>query len=151
MCSSLSAIVWSGVTPLVENTGRKSNKISIFWEITQCSSLTVNRPFGGTCRLDRRITKQETRVKQVASRFSCCFLLSLFFDPENRGDISPKRLLTFNGLQGVAFQNIELKTAAVRTPDTREIINFALKKCYSLSSIVGLWHCDNYRHGKCSF
>jgi hypothetical protein len=38
---------------------------------TPCSSLKVNRRFGGTCRLNLqgwRTGKQETRVKQIASR-----------------------------------------------------------------------------------
>jgi hypothetical protein len=35
-------------------------------------------------------------------------LLGLFFDPEDRGDVSPKRQLTFNGLRGVITQKIVL-------------------------------------------
>jgi hypothetical protein len=35
-------------------------------------------------------------------------LLGLFFDPEDGGDVSPKRKLTFNGLHGVISQKIEL-------------------------------------------
>jgi hypothetical protein len=36
------------------------------------------------------------------------FLLSLFFDTADGGDVSPKRLLTFNGLHGVITQMIKL-------------------------------------------
>jgi hypothetical protein len=37
------------------------------------------------------------------------FLLGLYFDPEDEGDMFPaKCLLTFNGLHGVISQKIEL-------------------------------------------
>jgi hypothetical protein len=54
-------------------------KSPIFWDITPCSPLKVNRRFGGTCRLNfqgRRIDK--ARFLHEAG---------LFFDPENEGDI----------------------------------------------------------------
>jgi hypothetical protein len=44
-------------------------KNSIFWDITPCRPLKVNRRFGGTCYLhpqDRRWAKQDTGMKQVA-------------------------------------------------------------------------------------
>jgi hypothetical protein len=49
----------------------------------------------------------------VASRVPChlflaCILLGLF-DPEDGGDIPPKRRLTFNGLQGIISQKIAHK------------------------------------------
>jgi hypothetical protein len=50
-------------------------KSSVLWGITPCSPLKVNRRFGGTCRLHlqgRRTSKQETNVKQVASRVILC-------------------------------------------------------------------------------
>jgi hypothetical protein len=43
-------------------------KSSVFWDIMPCSSLKVNRHFGGTCLLS-------------------CFLLGLFFDCEDRGSM----------------------------------------------------------------
>jgi hypothetical protein len=46
-------------------------KSSVFWDITPCSPLKVNRHFGGTYRLhlqNIRISKQEASVKQVANR-----------------------------------------------------------------------------------
>jgi hypothetical protein len=72
------------------------SKYSIFWDITPCSLLKVNRRFGGTCRLHlqgRRISQAE-QMRQ---------------DPRNRR-------LTFNGLHGATNQKTEfLITTAVRT------------------------------------
>jgi hypothetical protein len=49
-------------------------KSAVFWDITQCNPLKVNRRFGGTSRfylLGRRIS------------FHGGFLFGLFFDPED--------------------------------------------------------------------
>jgi hypothetical protein len=52
------------------------------------------------------------------------FFLGLFFNPEI--EVTPKRRLTFNGLQGVIFQKINLFiTTAVR-------VTFALTAAYRL-------------------
>jgi hypothetical protein len=59
-------------------------KSSVFCDITTCSPLKINWRFGGT-------------RKQVASRTTCTradFLLGLFFDRENWGDIFFWKLLT---------------------------------------------------------
>jgi hypothetical protein len=48
-------------------------KSTIFWVITPCSPVKVNRRFGGTYRL-------------LAACFHSVFLLDLFFDPEEGGD-----------------------------------------------------------------
>jgi hypothetical protein len=50
-------------------------KSIIFWDITPCSLLKVNRRFGGTCRC-----------------FQAGFLLGLFFDPEEEGDMFRRNL-----------------------------------------------------------
>jgi hypothetical protein len=42
----------------------------------------------------------------LATCFQAGFLLSLFFHPEDGGDVPPKRRLTLNGLQGVIFQKM---------------------------------------------
>jgi hypothetical protein len=46
---------------------------SVFWDITPCSPLNVNRRFGGICRP--------------------YLFLGLFFDPEDEGEIFPRKLL----------------------------------------------------------
>jgi hypothetical protein len=60
--------------------------VVIFWDITPCSPLKVNRRFGGTCRLhlQGRIISQARN--QQESR-SARYLLRLFFDPEDGGDM----------------------------------------------------------------
>jgi hypothetical protein len=76
-------------------------KITVFWDITPCSPLKFNRRFGRTYHLHlqgRKISQQETSVKAG----------DLFFDPEDGGDVPPKRRLTFNGLHGVISQNMVL-------------------------------------------
>jgi hypothetical protein len=68
-----------------------SLKSIIFWDITTCSPLSVNRRFGGTHRLhlqDRRNNfGKKPASKQVAL---ACWLVSCrnyFFDPEDGGDM----------------------------------------------------------------
>jgi hypothetical protein len=61
-------------------------KSSIFWDIPPWSTLKVNRRFGGTSRLHlqgRRISLTEPACHQLSSRF----LLGLFIDPKNGGDM----------------------------------------------------------------
>jgi hypothetical protein len=50
---------------------RNISKSSLFWDITQCSPLKVNRRFGGTCRLHfqgRRISqaRNQHEIKRQA-------------------------------------------------------------------------------------
>jgi hypothetical protein len=67
-------------------------KSSIFWDIKLCSPLKYNRRFGGTCRLlpqSIRIT-QGTRNQHKSkwqAEIHVGFLLALFIDPEDGGDI----------------------------------------------------------------
>jgi hypothetical protein len=69
-------------------------KSTIFWGITPCSPLKVNRRFGGTYRL--HLQSRRTRWKRY----------------------SPKRRMTFNGLHGVISQKIVFFiTTAERTSD----------------------------------
>jgi hypothetical protein len=65
-------MLWSNILQKLNNVRTCiTMNISMFWDITPCSSLKVNRSFGGTCRLHLqgwRIAKQETSVKQTAIR-----------------------------------------------------------------------------------
>jgi hypothetical protein len=61
----------------------------IFWDITPCSSLKVNRRVGGTSlhlqgeRISQARNQRETGGKQSRAGL----LRDLFFHPENGGDI----------------------------------------------------------------
>jgi hypothetical protein len=91
-------------------------KSTIIWDIMLCGPMRVNRRFGGTYRL----------LLQGESLFITCFhagfLLSLFFDPEDGGDVLPKRRSTFNGRHGVLSQKMVLFiTTAVRTSNPTKL------------------------------
>jgi hypothetical protein len=63
-------------------------KGSIFWDITLCSPLKVNRRFGRVSSLHI----QRRRKKPPWTRFACYLFhaglfLGLYFDPENEGDM----------------------------------------------------------------
>jgi hypothetical protein len=63
-------------------------KSTIFWDITPCSPLSVNRRFGETYRLHLQGRKNKLSKKsawKLATCFHAGFLLSLFFDPEDGG------------------------------------------------------------------
>jgi hypothetical protein len=69
------------------------------------SPLKVNRRFGGTCRLHL-----EGRISQGRNQHRAGIkqLLGLFLDPEDGGDVSPTRLLTFNELHVVISRKAEI-------------------------------------------
>jgi hypothetical protein len=79
-------------------------KSTIFWDITPCSPLRVNRPFGGTyCHhLQGRKNKTSKKPALLATCFHGDFFIGLFSRPWWwRRYVSPKRPLTLNGLDGV--------------------------------------------------
>jgi hypothetical protein len=64
-------------------------KRSVFWDITPRSPLYVNRCFGGTCRLHlqgQRIS-QPRHQREVCYLLLLCYILCLFSDPEDGGDM----------------------------------------------------------------
>jgi hypothetical protein len=65
-------------------------KSSVFWDTTPCSALKLNRRFKGTCLQLQgwwmsQAKKKKNSLNQIASRAG--FLLGLFFDPEDGGDM----------------------------------------------------------------
>jgi hypothetical protein len=77
-------------------------KISIFWDITQCSLLKLNRRFEGTLRLHLQgpislaEQQRESRFPSVGQPLSRCYLARLTEPWRWRRYILPKRRLTFN-------------------------------------------------------
>jgi hypothetical protein len=66
-------------------------KGSIFWDITPCSPLKVNRCFGGTYYFLKMEAVCSSETSIDFQRLAICFysgiLLGLFFGPEDGGDI----------------------------------------------------------------
>jgi hypothetical protein len=71
---------------------------SIFWDITPCSPLKVNRRFGGTYRTHLQGRRIRRARNQRESRWQA---------------VPPKRRLTFNELHGVISQKIALFTLII--------------------------------------
>jgi hypothetical protein len=81
-------------------------KRTIFWDITPCNPLKVNRRFEGTYPLHLQGRIISRAKSQRGSKWQACHLFSrCFFDLE---DVPPKRGLTFNGLHGVISEKIVL-------------------------------------------
>jgi hypothetical protein len=79
-------------------------KSTIFWDITPCSPLSVNRRFGGTYRLHlqvRKISQQEISVKAGGKQSIQAGFLLVYFS-------TLKRRLTLNGLHGIMSQKMVL-------------------------------------------
>jgi hypothetical protein len=66
-------------------------KRTIFWDVTPCSPLSVNRRFGGTYRFHLQGRKNKFGKKPACTQ------------RQAEWSIPPKRRLTFNGLYGVIF------------------------------------------------
>jgi hypothetical protein len=61
--------------------------ISLFWEITPCSPLKVNRHFGGTCRLHLQGLKVSQAINYHEAASKQAGVLCLHFSSENGGDM----------------------------------------------------------------
>jgi hypothetical protein len=102
------------------------SKSTIFWNVTLCSPLNVNRRFGRTYRLHLQGQDNKLRKKLawkhplLAICFHAGFFLSLLFWPWKwRRYVPPKRRLTFKGLHSVISQNMVLFiTTAMRTSNS---------------------------------
>jgi hypothetical protein len=60
-------------------------KSIIFWDMTLCSPLSVNRRFGGTYRLHLHGRRNKFSKNQQVS--TTCLPPAWFFDPEDGGDM----------------------------------------------------------------
>jgi hypothetical protein len=61
-------------------------KCSIFWDITTCSPLKINRRFGGICRLHiqgRRISQARNQREAGSNQWLACFT----FHSKDGGDL----------------------------------------------------------------
>jgi hypothetical protein len=89
-------------------------KSSVFWDITPCSPLKVNRRFRGTYRLylqGRRTSRTRNQPESRWQTETCLFSLRPWRWSRY---VSPKRQLTFNGLHSVRRQ-YTLETSANNT------------------------------------
>jgi hypothetical protein len=91
------------------------NKFFYLLDITPCGPLKVNRRFRGTrsLHLQGRRISQAKNQREEGSKLQAAFLLGLFFDPENDGEMLLRnvgRLLT-NYIQKLQ----RFITTAVRT------------------------------------
>jgi hypothetical protein len=88
-------------------------KSTIFWDITLCSPLKVNRRFGGIYRLhlqgriSRARNQRENRWQAEPTCFHAGFLLGLFFDPQDEVDVFPRNV----GWLSVGINCIRWKTS----------------------------------------
>jgi hypothetical protein len=122
-------------------------KSAIFWDITPCSPLKVNRRFRGTCRLHL----QGRNRAVLAICFHAGFLLGLFFGSEDKSDTflrnfeferSTRRYIpAYSTLQCyflILFRNcIERAVGSLNQPQSspfwyQEFIGVILNLCLSL-------------------
>jgi hypothetical protein len=78
-------------------------KSSIFWDITPCSPVKVNPRFGG-----KYFHLQDRRISLLATCFHDGFLLNLFFQLEDGGDIFLRNVCWLStNYKGVISQKTE--------------------------------------------
>jgi hypothetical protein len=78
------------LTSLTKELNTCKNKMYMFCHITPCSPLKARRRFGGVCRLHfqvRRIRQERNQHEEASKQSHTGFLLGLFYDPEDEGDI----------------------------------------------------------------
>jgi hypothetical protein len=80
---------------LREIKSSKKRKSTVFWDMSLCSMVKVNRHFAGIYHLHHH-------------QVSCCYFAQLIWSWRQRRYVPSKRWLTINGLHGVISQKIEL-------------------------------------------
>jgi hypothetical protein len=110
--------------------------------MTPCSPLSVNRRFGGTYRLHLQGRISSARNQHASILLATCLLAvccsAYFFDPEDGGDVPPKRRFTLNGLYGVISQKMILFiTTAVKTSNPAYWINSIVY--FSHKSLINIY------------
>jgi hypothetical protein len=84
-------------------------KTYVFWDITPCSPLKINRRFGVTCRLLQCESRLQAELLCCTHLLSRWFLVWLIFRTWRRRRLVPaERPLTFSGPHGVLSYGTEL-------------------------------------------
>jgi hypothetical protein len=89
-------------------------KSSIFWDITPCILLKVNRRFDATCSLHRqsqgtsRVRNQSELKQSLLTAFTLASCTAYSSTLKMERHVPPKLRLTFNELHGVISQRTEL-------------------------------------------
>jgi hypothetical protein len=112
---------------LISSSQTNILKSTIFWDITPCSLLSVNRRFGATYRLHL----QGRPWRCLPPAFTLILAQLLFRSWRCRRYFLPKHRLTLNGLHGVISQKMALfKTTAVRTSNPTDTYTFSKSKAH---------------------
>jgi hypothetical protein len=100
-------------------------KTSIFWIITSCSPLRVNRRFGGTCHLLLQRESRWQAYQLCYTRLLLRWFLSwlIFRTLRWKRRVSPEHRLTFNGLHDVLSHKIELFLSHCCSPNVWEQVS----------------------------
>jgi hypothetical protein len=81
--SSLEEIIYKNMSHYEKHLA--AVKSTIFWDITMCSPLKVDRRFGGACRF--HLQGRRISGALLSTFFQAGFLLGVFFEPEDGGDM----------------------------------------------------------------
>jgi hypothetical protein len=90
-------------------------KSSVFWNITPCSQLKVNRGFGETCHLNLQGRRMSRARNELLSRH----ILRPWIWRQN---ITLECLFTFNGPHGVISQKTELFSCSINSEARSRVV-----------------------------
>jgi hypothetical protein len=105
----------------------------IFWDITPCSPMKLNRRFGGTYCLHLqggRIIQARNGIKQAVRRDLLVSSLVYPSTLKKRQYSPPKRRLTFTGLHGGISQKIELLKMTVCVCTSMYVCTYVYTRIY---------------------